>query len=81
MASDRIYDIVVFGATGYTGRCAAEHVFKTCPTNLSWAVAGRSANKLGDIVTKLQKDHPDRKHPGEFETFGREALDADISRY
>ncbi|KAE9970872.1 hypothetical protein BLS_003834 [Venturia inaequalis] len=32
-------DIVLFGATGYTGRLAAEHIAKTFPISLKWAIA------------------------------------------
>ena len=64
MASERTWDIVVLGATGYTGRCAVEHIYTHTPTSLKWAVAGRDANKLGDIVSRFQKTYPDRKHPG-----------------
>ena len=48
--ADRPYDIVVFGATGYTGRLVAEylahHYQGKGPT---WAMAGRSADKLGEV--------------------------------
>ncbi|MFN3516268.1 MAG: saccharopine dehydrogenase family protein [Novosphingobium sp.] len=48
--ADRPYDIVVYGATGYTGRLVAEylahHYQGTGPT---WAMAGRSADKLAEV--------------------------------
>ena len=64
MSSIRQYDIVVLGATGYTGRHAVEHICGHLPTNLRWAVAGRSANKLLALVEQLQRAQPDRQHPG-----------------
>ncbi|KAI9691578.1 MAG: hypothetical protein M1822_007649 [Bathelium mastoideum] len=64
MASDaRAYDIVVFGATGYTGKYTAEHITANLPTDLKWAVAGRSASKLSDLVQELRAINPDRLQP------------------
>jgi saccharopine dehydrogenase (NAD+, L-glutamate forming) len=42
----RNYDIVVFGATGFTGRLAAEYLAEHLPPGARWAIAGRSARKL-----------------------------------
>ena len=45
----RKWDLVVFGATGYTGGLAVEHLAKTygkSQSKLRWAMAGRSATKL-----------------------------------
>ena len=44
--SDRKFDIVVFGATGYTGKLVAEQVLQGTPSTLRWAIAGRSPQKL-----------------------------------
>ena len=50
MKSERTFDIVVYGATGYTGRLVAEylahHYQGTGPT---WAMAGRSKAKLAEV--------------------------------
>ena len=62
--AERIYDIVLFGATGYTGEYAAEHITNHLRTDLSWAIAGRSRTKLEAISEKLEKLNPDRKQPG-----------------
>ncbi|KAK7911268.1 saccharopine dehydrogenase [Apiospora marii] len=61
--SNRQYDIVVFGATGYTGFMTAEHIAERLPTNLKWAVAGRSEEKLKRVVSECQKLNPDRVKP------------------
>ena len=46
----RIYDIVVYGATGYTGRLVAEYLaHRHGASGLKWAMAGRSAAKLGEV--------------------------------
>jgi short subunit dehydrogenase-like uncharacterized protein len=45
------FDIILWGATGYTGRLVAEHLLKTygAASDLAWAVAGRSAGKLAEL--------------------------------
>ncbi len=46
----RSYDIVVYGATGYTGRLVAEYLAqKHGASGLKWAMAGRSAAKLAEV--------------------------------
>lgn len=59
----RQYDIVVFGATGYTGKYTCEHIVAHFPTDLKWAVAGRSANKLQGVVDELKHMNADRIPP------------------
>ncbi|KAL3964508.1 hypothetical protein ACCO45_001512 [Purpureocillium lilacinum] len=59
----RQYDLVVLGATGYTGRFVAEHVAGHLPTNLKWAVAGRSEAKLQAIIEECAKINADRLPP------------------
>jgi short subunit dehydrogenase-like uncharacterized protein len=61
--SSREYSIVLLGATGYTGKLCAEHITKHLPTNLKWAIAGRSVDKLKDVVNDLMKLNADRKQP------------------
>lgn len=58
------YDIILFGATGYTGKLCAEYITLTLPTDLKWAVAGRSASKLSAIVDELKSFNRDRRQPG-----------------
>lgn len=41
----------------------AEHITTHFPTDLKWAVAGRSAEKLQDVVRKCKTLNPDRKSP------------------
>lgn len=45
------FDIILFGATGYTGRLVAEHLLKTygASGDLSWAMAGRNEAKLAEV--------------------------------
>jgi short subunit dehydrogenase-like uncharacterized protein len=48
----REFDIVVYGATGYTGRLVAEHFVREYggkPDAPKWAMAGRSKEKLAEV--------------------------------
>ncbi|MGP8119881.1 MAG: saccharopine dehydrogenase family protein [Xanthobacteraceae bacterium] len=50
-APARAYDLVVYGATGFTGRLVAEHLLASYGVGgeISWAMAGRSAGKLAEV--------------------------------
>ncbi|KAK1756205.1 Saccharopine dehydrogenase-like oxidoreductase [Echria macrotheca] len=60
---DRQYDMVVFGATGYTGKFTAQHITTHLPTTLRWAIAGRSQAKLEALAEQCKKWNPDRPPP------------------
>ena len=49
------YDIIIFGATGFTGRLVAEYLqtFTATDKNLRWAMAGRSIAKLEEVRSLL----------------------------
>lgn len=64
--STRQYELILLGATGYTGKLVAEWVSAHLPENLKWAIAGRNAKKLQGVVDELTKLHPHRKQPGMF---------------
>ena len=53
--SDREFDTVIYGATGYTGRLVAEHLLKTygAAGEVKWAMAGRSAAKLAEVRDEI----------------------------
>lgn len=56
-----VHDIVVFGATGFTGRLVAAYLAREAPSRLRVALAGRSEGKLGQIRQDLGgrgKDFP-----------------------
>ncbi|PGH23754.1 hypothetical protein AJ80_02184 [Polytolypa hystricis UAMH7299] len=63
MTSTRHFDIVLLGATGYTGKLCAEHIARHHPTNLKWGIAGRSGKDLKAVADELHKINPDRKEP------------------
>ena len=49
----RKHDVVIYGATGFTGRLVAEYIGKTYPTGLKWAIAGRNEAKLLELKSSL----------------------------
>ena len=61
--SKRAYDFVLLGATGYTGKLVAEYITEHLPTNIKWAVAGRSQPKLDSLVSSLKSLNSDRPQP------------------
>ena len=48
----REYQVVLYGATGFTGRLCAEY-FNTNYPDLSWAIAGRNEEKLKTLSEEL----------------------------
>lgn len=51
--TDRPYDIVLFGATGFVGILTAEYLAAQAPQGLRWAIAGRSKEKLERLRERL----------------------------
>lgn len=47
------YDIVLWGATGFTGQLVAEYLAAHADTAVSWAIAGRSREKLEQVRRDL----------------------------
>lgn len=46
------FDIIVYGATGFTGRLVAEYLATAYP-DLNWAMAGRSLTKLEEVRAEI----------------------------
>ncbi|KAF3916104.1 hypothetical protein ABW20_dc0110513 [Dactylellina cionopaga] len=63
MPRDANLDIVLFGATGFTGWIAAQYISKYGPKELQWAIAGRSQDKLNGKLRELRGLFPDRSLP------------------
>ncbi len=53
MGSGRELDIVVFGATGFTGRLVAGYLAGHAPAGLRVGLAGRSEKRLADVRAQL----------------------------
>ena len=45
----REFDLIIYGATGFTGRLVAEYVAGAYRDGLRWAMAGRSLTKLQEV--------------------------------
>ncbi len=56
--SSREFDIVVWGATGFTGGLVAHYLDSVAPKNLRWAIAGRNEAKLDARLAELSKPVP-----------------------
>lgn len=54
----RPYDLIVFGATGFTGALTAEYLAGHAPRGLRWALAGRSQEKLEAVRERLAVINP-----------------------
>ena len=51
-------DVVVFGASGYTGKLVVEYLKEEYDDgDLKWAIAGRSANKLNAVKEAVSYTH------------------------
>lgn len=53
MAAKREFDIVLFGATGFTGALTAEYLARHGGPTLRWALAGRNLDKLQKVRERL----------------------------
>lgn len=55
----RAYDIIVYGATGFTGQLCAEYLARYYPltsqSTIQWAIAGRSVTRLTKLSTALSR--------------------------
>lgn len=53
--ADRL-DVVLFGATGFTGRLTAAYLAAHAPAGLRWGIAGRNPDKLATLRDELGGD-------------------------
>ncbi|MEU3663235.1 saccharopine dehydrogenase NADP-binding domain-containing protein [Streptomyces sp. NPDC032940] len=51
--TDRPYDVVLFGATGFVGELTARYLAAHAPEGLRWAIAGRDEMKLRRLAARL----------------------------
>jgi short subunit dehydrogenase-like uncharacterized protein len=51
--AERQYDIVICGATGFTGALTAEYLAANAPAETRWALAGRNRQKLEGVLSRL----------------------------
>jgi short subunit dehydrogenase-like uncharacterized protein len=58
MPTGRKYDVVLFGATGFTGELTAEYLARHAPAGTRWALAGRNQGKLAAVRSRLAEISP-----------------------
>jgi len=53
--NNREFDVIVYGATGFTGTLVAEYLLRQygADGNIKWSIAGRSASKLESVRASL----------------------------
>ena len=56
--TERELDLVLFGATGFTGRLTAEYLARHAPAGLRWGLAGRNETKLAAVREHLADVDP-----------------------
>ncbi|MFZ5846539.1 MAG: saccharopine dehydrogenase family protein [Actinomycetota bacterium] len=56
--ASRPYDIVLFGATGFTGGLTAEYLAHNAPDSCRWALAGRNRTRLEEVRAALTAINP-----------------------
>ncbi|MEU0647824.1 saccharopine dehydrogenase family protein [Streptomyces umbrinus] len=56
--TERAYDIVLFGATGFVGVLTAEYLAAHAPKGLRWAIAARDTAKLEQLRERLTSIDP-----------------------
>ena len=55
---DREFDVVLFGATGFTGGLTADYLAGAVPVGCRWALAGRNAARLEAVRDRLARTDP-----------------------
>lgn len=76
--SNRSYDVVVFGASGFTGRLVVEHLLEKYPPggDLQWAVAGRNPQRLENMLDEVAGNDETGRPPVIIaDSHDRESLD------
>jgi len=51
--NNREFEIIIYGASGFTGRLVAEYMGKTYGQSISWAMAGRNEAKLAEVRAEV----------------------------
>ena len=74
--SKREFDVIVFGASGYTGKLVAEYMGKEYGNNesISWAIAGRNKDKLSSVKKDLNLN--ERVSIIEVDSTNKDSLDS-----
>jgi short subunit dehydrogenase-like uncharacterized protein len=73
MAGEREYDVVLFGATGFTGGLTADYLSADAPVGLHWALVGRNPAKLDAVAARLAAANPEAPVPALLEADAADA--------
>jgi saccharopine dehydrogenase (NAD+, L-glutamate forming) len=76
MPEDRLYDIVLFGATGFTGALTAQYLARSAGPERRWALAGRNRARLEAVregigLPELPLLHADASDPASLAEIAR----------
>lgn len=55
----RPHDLILFGATGFTGGLTAEYLARHAPPGCRWALAGRDPGRLADVRDRVAAIRPE----------------------
>ena len=50
---NREFDVIIYGASGFTGRLVAEYMGSTYGRSINWAMAGRNTVKLAEVRDEI----------------------------
>src|SRR6185295_11200210 len=79
MTDAREFDVIVYGASGFTGRLVAEYMQRTygAGSNVTWAMAGRDTAKLNGIKAEIGANVPviaaNARDPASLEALAKRA--------
>jgi short subunit dehydrogenase-like uncharacterized protein len=49
-------DLIIFGATGFTGKVAMYEIVKLAKEkNITWGISGRNRNKLDNVLKEVEE--------------------------
>lgn len=58
VGEERAFDLVLFGATGFTGGLTADYLAANGPAGMRWALVGRNREKLDAVAARLAASDP-----------------------
>ena len=57
LQNEREFDLIVFGASGWTGQHVVEELARTARTDpIKWAISGRNAQKLAKVLVTATEE-------------------------
>lgn len=78
----REFDVVIWGATGFTGQLVAEYMFRQYGVegDVSWAIAGRNLEKLDQVALTAAGNQADQIPRIVADTTDRDAINEMVQR-